>query len=145
MPACQNQRPQRRSFRLSAKAQTINPTVASPKSKNTPKKMQVAKCVAVRPSLRPGYVRRKNETDPEKRKAEIERDPWTRDVMPNSVFCLGCQRPFVLDLRYTYGIGFWKKHKGLCKGIKQFYAQQQSQGQAVQVRSLTFECYHSMH
>ncbi|KAG5352775.1 hypothetical protein C0989_000548 [Termitomyces sp. Mn162] len=64
-------------------------------------------------------TRRKNVMDVEERRRQLEDDPWALKVLPKLVKCGGCLRWIKLDQRSMYYSGLWKKHRELCRSIKQ--------------------------
>ncbi|KAG6872883.1 hypothetical protein C0995_005588 [Termitomyces sp. Mi166 len=62
--------------------------------------------------------KRKNCTDPNERRRQLEADEWTLEVRSTIVRCLGCKRWIKLDQRNEYYSGLWDKHRDLCRGIK---------------------------
>ncbi|KAG6916497.1 hypothetical protein DXG01_006623 [Tephrocybe rancida] len=63
--------------------------------------------------------RRKNIMDMHERRRRLEADPWALEVMAKTVKCRGCNRWIKLDQRSMYYSGLWKKHRNLCRGVKQ--------------------------
>ncbi|KAG5729567.1 hypothetical protein E4T56_gene5149 [Termitomyces sp. T112] len=62
--------------------------------------------------------KRKNCTDVDERRRQLEADPWTLEVRSRIVRCLGCKRWIKLDQRNEYYSGLWAKHRDLCRGVK---------------------------
>ncbi|KAF8063334.1 hypothetical protein FPV67DRAFT_1672365 [Lyophyllum atratum] len=61
----------------------------------------------------------KHDTNPLMRKAKLEADEWTANVMARSVDCLGCRQTIQLDNRTClYYRSNWNRHRLRCEFIK---------------------------
>jgi hypothetical protein len=55
----------------------------------------------------------------EARKAFLESDPWTKNVEPRAVTCVGCNQILSLDKRKgAYYSSLWLKHRDACRAIQ---------------------------